>query len=296
LEKAAELLGPLAEADRPMGELTTYRVGARRPCSANRAPSPTCNECRVRSRQPRSRSWFSGKARICSCPTPAFPDCACGWPIGSPVSRSRRSRAGRWRGRLPGPRAEDRSGRFHRLGVGCRDTGLGRGAVRMNAGGHGAQTSEVLVDCRIVSLLDGVERLVVKSALDLSYRHSSIGPFEVVTEASYRLERGDASRPWPASTRSCVGVASTSPEAKTPARCSRTHRMTRRAPDRGGRTQGLAHGSAVVSDKHANFIQADPGGSADDVRRLIDACARLSSSASASSSKRAAIRGVREGS
>jgi len=34
-------------------------------------------------------------------------------------------------------------------------------------------------------------------------------------------------------------------------------------------------GSAVVSDKHANFIQADPGGSADDVRRLIDAVRAL---------------------
>ena len=34
--------------------------------------------------------------------------------------------------------------------------------------------------------------------------------------------------------------------------------------------KGLRIGSAVVSDKHANFIQADPGGSADDVRRLID--------------------------
>ena len=26
----------------------------------------------------------------------------------------------------------------------------------------------------------------------------------------------------------------------------------------------------MVSEKHANFIQADPGGSADDVKRLID--------------------------
>ena len=34
--------------------------------------------------------------------------------------------------------------------------------------------------------------------------------------------------------------------------------------------KGLRIGSAAVSDKHANFIQADPGGSADDVRRLID--------------------------
>ena len=35
--------------------------------------------------------------------------------------------------------------------------------------------------------------------------------------------------------------------------------------------KGLRIGTAEVSPKHANFIQADRGGSADDVRRLIDA-------------------------
>ena len=34
--------------------------------------------------------------------------------------------------------------------------------------------------------------------------------------------------------------------------------------------KGLRMGSAQVSPKHANFIQADAGGSADDVRRLVD--------------------------
>jgi UDP-N-acetylmuramate dehydrogenase len=34
--------------------------------------------------------------------------------------------------------------------------------------------------------------------------------------------------------------------------------------------KGMRVGSAQVSTKHANFIQADTGGSADDVRRLVD--------------------------
>jgi UDP-N-acetylmuramate dehydrogenase len=34
--------------------------------------------------------------------------------------------------------------------------------------------------------------------------------------------------------------------------------------------RGLRRGTAQVSEKHANFIQADPGGSADDVAALID--------------------------
>jgi UDP-N-acetylmuramate dehydrogenase len=35
--------------------------------------------------------------------------------------------------------------------------------------------------------------------------------------------------------------------------------------------RGFRIGTAAVSEKHANFIQADSGGSADDVRRVIDA-------------------------
>jgi UDP-N-acetylmuramate dehydrogenase len=34
--------------------------------------------------------------------------------------------------------------------------------------------------------------------------------------------------------------------------------------------KGLRIGTAEVSPKHANFIQADTGGSADDVRRVMD--------------------------
>jgi UDP-N-acetylmuramate dehydrogenase len=146
----------------------------------------------------------------------------------------------------------------------------------MNAGGHGAQTSEVLVDCRIVSLLDGVERLVVKSALDLSYRHSSIGPFEVVTEASYRLERGDAEQ-----ALARIDEVVRWRREHQPGGQNAGSVFTNPPDDAAGRLieeaglKGLRMGSAVVSDKHANFIQADPGGSADDVRRLIDAVRAL---------------------
>ena len=62
----------------------------------------------------------------------------------------------------------------------------------MNAGGHGSQTADVLVAAGSSACKRGGERLVDKSGLDLSYRHSSIGPGEVVTEATFRLEPGDA--------------------------------------------------------------------------------------------------------
>jgi UDP-N-acetylmuramate dehydrogenase len=39
--------------------------------------------------------------------------------------------------------------------------------------------------------------------------------------------------------------------------------------------KGVRRGSAQVSEKHANFIQADAGGSADDVRGLIEQVRRV---------------------
>ena len=60
------------------------------------------------------------------------------------------------------------------------------------------------------------------------------------------------------------------------ARCSPT-----RPDDSAGRLieaaglKGQRRGSAFVSPKHANFIQADDGGSADDVRALIMEVQRL---------------------
>ena len=39
--------------------------------------------------------------------------------------------------------------------------------------------------------------------------------------------------------------------------------------------KGHRIGSASVSPKHANFFQADPGGSADDVRALVDDVRRV---------------------
>ena len=38
--------------------------------------------------------------------------------------------------------------------------------------------------------------------------------------------------------------------------------------------RGRRLGSAIVSERHANFIQADEGGSADDVRSLMDEVVR----------------------
>lgn len=145
------------------------------------------------------------------------------------------------------------------------------GAVRMNAGGHGRETRDVLRSVRVADLLgDGLGALRSLEDLALGYRHSALGPFEVVVSATFAVE---ADTPI-----ACEG------RLADVVRWRREHQpgganagsVFRNPPgDSAGRLvdacglKGLRVGGAVVSDKHANFIQAEPGATAHDVRALI---------------------------
>jgi UDP-N-acetylmuramate dehydrogenase len=151
------------------------------------------------------------------------------------------------------------------------------GAVRMNAGGHGADTRQTLVSCRRLDLGAGPAAEVVEVSvadLKLGYRASDVSDRHVVVAAAYQLSPGERQ----ASERTIrdivrwrrehqpggqnAGSVFTNPPAEPP-RDSAGWLV-----DEAG-LRGFRHHSAMVSDKHANFIQADPGGSADDVRALI---------------------------
>jgi UDP-N-acetylmuramate dehydrogenase len=145
------------------------------------------------------------------------------------------------------------------------------GAVRMNAGGHGQETREVLTTARVVDLLGdglGTDRSV--DDLALGYRTSSIMPNDVVVGATFRVE--------PDAPEAC--------EARIAeiVRWRREHQpgganagsVFRNPPDEsaGGLIErcglkDLRIGGAVVSPKHANFIQAEAGATAADVRALV---------------------------
>jgi len=148
------------------------------------------------------------------------------------------------------------------------------GAVRMNAGGHGSDISATLRWCALVDLSDGRHFELDHAAMDFSYRHSAVGAFQVVTAAAFELVPGDP-RSGEATIREIVrwrrehqpggqnaGSVFTNPGGPPPS-------------DSAGwliesaGLKGLRRGTAMVSDKHANFIQADPDGSADDVFALI---------------------------
>lgn len=148
------------------------------------------------------------------------------------------------------------------------------GAVRMNAGGHGAETVDVLTRAGVVDLAApeaGVSERAARD-LDLTYRHSNLTATEVVVWAEFGLVPGDAAAisarlteivRWrkehhPAGEGNC-GSVFTNPPGDHAARL---------IDDTG--LKGLRIGGAYVSDKHANFIMAESWASAADVLALID--------------------------
>jgi UDP-N-acetylmuramate dehydrogenase len=146
------------------------------------------------------------------------------------------------------------------------------GAVRMNAGGHGSDMAACLLGVRVVDLRTGEDGMVPASALDLGYRRSAIEPHHLVVAAELGLERGDPE----------IGARLLSEivawrRANQPGGPNAGSVFTNPDGDSAGRLidaaggKGLRVGTAAVSTKHANFIQADEGGRADDVRVLMDA-------------------------
>ena len=147
------------------------------------------------------------------------------------------------------------------------------GAVRMNAGGHGAETKDRLVCALLLDLGDGsaAPRRMPAADLEFSYRHSSVRPAELVLEAEYELAPGD-----PEAAAARISEIVRWRRENQPGGQNAGSVFTNPPGDSAGRLidaaglKGFRIGSAAVSAKHANFIQADQDGSADDVRRVID--------------------------
>jgi UDP-N-acetylmuramate dehydrogenase len=144
------------------------------------------------------------------------------------------------------------------------------GAVRMNAGGHGSDMAATLHQVRIVDLATGAAGAVPAGALDLRYRHSSVTAHQVVVEAELHLTPGDR-----AASEATIGEIVRWRRENQPGGPNAGSVFTNPPGDSAGRLidaaglKGLRVGSASVSTKHANFIQADEGGAADDVHALM---------------------------
>jgi UDP-N-acetylenolpyruvoylglucosamine reductase len=171
----------------------------------------------------------------------------------------------------------------------ARDAGLGGfefasaipgtvgGGVRMNAGAYGREWRDVLVDAIVVDA-DG-PRTLTGAGLDLSYRHSSLAPGQVVAQARFQLEPGD-----PAGIKATVAELLAQRKATQPTN-KRTFGSVFKNPERGpgaGRLieecglKGHAIGGAVISPRHANFIEnAAEATSADAIALMAEARRRV---------------------
>ena len=144
------------------------------------------------------------------------------------------------------------------------------GAVRMNAGGHGSDMAASLTRVRVIDLRTGDDGWMAASDLALAYRHSSIAPHHLVVAAELALVPGDRVR----SEAEIADIVKWRREHQ-PGGQNAGSVFTNPSDDSAGRLidaagcKGMRHGTATVSEKHANFFIADAGGRADDVYALM---------------------------
>ena len=154
------------------------------------------------------------------------------------------------------------------------------GAVRMNAGGHGSDVAAVLTRAWVLDLAGGCGddpvREVPAADLALGYRRSSVGPHLVVVAAVFALTPGDR-----AEAEAEIGAVVRWRRHHQPGGSNAGSVFANPEGDSAGRLidaaglRGRRRGSAFVSPKHANFVQVEPGGSADDILALIEEVAAV---------------------
>lgn len=156
--------------------------------------------------------------------------------------------------------------------------GIG-GALRMNAGAHGGETKDCLIEARAVDRAGNV-RLFSNGDFGFSYRHSGAPADVVFTSALYQGRPGDS-----ATILAEMDRITEAREASQPIR-EKTGGSTFKNPpghkawqlvDAAG-CRGLQVGAAQVSEKHCNFLintgnatAADIEGLGEEVRRRVKA-------------------------
>jgi UDP-N-acetylmuramate dehydrogenase len=144
------------------------------------------------------------------------------------------------------------------------------GAVAMNAGGHGRQTSEVLASTDVLDLHSGELKSFSRDECEFGYRTSRFTNTDVIFSAqfiaalsiteeiknsideivSWRRENQPGGRN--------VGSVFQNPEEASAGQLIEEAGL-----------KGFRIGGAHISEKHANFIQADEGATASDILQLI---------------------------
>ncbi len=147
------------------------------------------------------------------------------------------------------------------------------GAVRMNAGAHGSDTSRHLATARVMRLAPFRVETRPQGSFDHSYRHSNLDEGEIVLDATFRLAPADES-----SIKSEMEAYRRHRAETQPGALQNAGSVFKNpSGDSAGRLieeaglKGFAVGGAAVSDLHANFFVASAGASAQDVWDLVAA-------------------------
>lgn len=274
IEAAAAILGAAASRDEPLAPLTTYRVGG--PAALFVRPSSIADLDRVADALERSGlpllvvgrgsnllvadRGFAGiavsLALFCSDIRFEGAEVEAGAAVALPVLARRTAAAGlagfEWAVGVPGS--------------------IG-GAVRMNAGGHGSDIASTLIEVRCFDLRARHDGRMPASALGLRFRGSGLDDHQVVLSARLALAPGDR-----AASEAIIDDIVRWRREHQPGGQNAGSVFVNPVPgeiaagqlvDRAG-LRGFAIGSAHVSPKHANFVQATEGGSAADVRAVIE--------------------------
>jgi len=152
----------------------------------------------------------------------------------------------------------------------CAIPGTAGGGVRMNAGAYGSDWKAILVRARVAGP-EGIGWRTV-AELDLAYRHSALRPGEVVAEVEFRLRSSTREE-----IRATVADLQGRRKATQPTN-KRTFGSVFKNPDHehgAGRMleecglKGHRIGGAVISPRHANFIENAGGATARDALALM---------------------------
>ncbi len=272
VERALDALGELARPDDPLGARTTYRVGG--PAAVlvsvgREADLAAVADARAASGLPVlvvgkgsnlliADRGFEGIAIALDDSFASLEisgsDVSAGGALALPILARQTANAGL-------------SGLEWMVGV----PGSVGGAVRMNAGGHGSDVAASLQKALVYDL--DLNKTVEMSAqsLDFGYRSSSVAASQIVVSATFQTQPDAPERSllliseivqWRRANQ--PGGQNAGSVFVNPDGVSAGEQI-----DRLG-LKGTRIGTAEVSRKHANFIQADEGGTAADVSNLMD--------------------------
>ena len=274
IDRAAALLGELAQREVPLGPLTTYRVGGNARLFVRVDRREALGLVGHATRETSLPVLVVGRGSNLLVSSAGFDGIAISF-------------SDAW-ATIDIEQTQVRSGAFTLLPLLARRTaaagltglewavgvpGSVGGAVRMNAGGHGSDVASSLREVEVFDLRSGRSRVLLAAEVGLSFRSSTLTDDSVVLSAVFELKPGDS--------------ASSEREIAEIVRWRREHQpggqnagsvfvnpipgelAAGQVIDELG-LRGTRWGTAYVSEKHANFIQSSEGGTAEDVRALIE--------------------------